>query len=435
MTELDLRSRPVLALAALLLAGCPLGCKRAAPPPEEKVPPAPVKWEGALQSALKEWTELVGTTMPLPDRVARVTAPVEGRVLSVLTGADGKPVVEGQRVDKGTVLVQLDATIIKANLAKLEAAQEVFPAEQKQAQYALDLATLDVNRLRKLKEEDDKRRAGTVGGIPTVSPVDLERAAIALKDAQAKFEVSKSRQAAGAKEVEALKAQLQLYTLAAPISGRIGRIQVVPGQTLAVGTAVAEVVDLDEQIDVLCFVPASMVRKLEVSQQAWSGPTEKDPASTEPEATGEIIYIADQAEPETGNFAVKVRFDNKEAHLRSNRVLRLHVKTHPTKECLSLPEAAVSEDEEVPTVVIVEDIKQEKNADGKEEAVGTARRLQAVLGVRDRKLHQVEILRLEDPDKESKKKWTGEVKDQQFVVEKGQGLQTGDKVKLEVEEE
>jgi RND family efflux transporter MFP subunit len=421
-------------LAVLLLAGSLPGCKRAAPPPDEKVPPANVVWKTASENALKEWTELVGTTMPLPDRVARVTAPVEGRVLSVLSGTGDKPVVEGQHVDKGTVLVQLDATIIKANLAKLEAAQEVIKEEQKQAQYAVDAATLEVNRLQKLKEEDDRRRANT-GGTPLVSPVDLEKAAIALKVAQAQQQAAKSRQTAGLKEVEALRAQLQYYTLTAPISGRLGRILVVPGQTLSVGTLVAEVVDLDEQVDVLCFVPSSMVRKLELGQQAFSGPIEKDVAPTEPEALGAVIFIADQAEPETGNFGVKVRFDNKEAHLRSNRVLRLHIKTHPTKVCLSLPEAAVSEDEEVPTVVIVEDVKKEKNADGKEEDVGTARRLQAVLGMRDRKLHQVEILRLEDPDKESKKKWTGEVKDQLFVVEKGQGVQTGDMVRLEVEEE
>ena len=40
-----------------------------------------------------------------------------------------------------------------------------------------------------------------------------------------------------------------------PIAGRLGMMQVVQGQTLAVGSAVADVVDL-ETIDVLCFVPA-----------------------------------------------------------------------------------------------------------------------------------------------------------------------------------
>src|SRR5436853_5047588 len=101
---------PSARLALVLLACLPLGCNRAAPPAPEKVPPAPVKWEGARQLFLEEWTELVGTTEPLPDHAARVTAPVEGRVLAVLSAAAGKPIAEGQPVKKGDILARLDAT-------------------------------------------------------------------------------------------------------------------------------------------------------------------------------------------------------------------------------------------------------------------------------------------------------------------------------------
>src|SRR6516164_8544002 len=97
-----------LMIAALALAG---GCRRAEPPAEEKAPPATVKWHTPSVTALEEWTELVGTTVPLPDRIARVSAPVEGRVVALLGDANGAPLVEGQRVEKGAVLVRLDDTI------------------------------------------------------------------------------------------------------------------------------------------------------------------------------------------------------------------------------------------------------------------------------------------------------------------------------------
>src|SRR5438105_5742304 len=110
---------PILCVCLTLVAACGQGGK----PPEDKgPPPANVKWEGPLQGALEEWTELVGTTLPLPDRVAFISAPVGGSVVSVLTDAKGKPVAEGQQVARGTVLVQLDAAVVKANLARLEAA-------------------------------------------------------------------------------------------------------------------------------------------------------------------------------------------------------------------------------------------------------------------------------------------------------------------------
>src|SRR6516225_704705 len=90
--------RPVSLLALLLCL--PLGCGQTAQP-EEKAPPATAKWEGPSRGALEEWTELVGTTMPLPDRIARITAVVEGKV--VAPGFWDWPATEGQLVRKGTV--------------------------------------------------------------------------------------------------------------------------------------------------------------------------------------------------------------------------------------------------------------------------------------------------------------------------------------------
>jgi RND family efflux transporter MFP subunit len=433
LTPTNSYGHPVRVFVSLLLATLLTGCKRELPP-EEKTPPATVKWQGASELSLEEWTELVGTSMPLPDRVARVSSPVEARVRTVLTSADGKPVAEGQHVDKGTVIVQLEDTIIRANLAKLEAGQEVVREEQTQAQLAVELAANEVERLTKLKQEEDKRSRG-VGAVPLVSPVDQQRADIALRDTQSKLSGARSKLTAGAKEIEALKEQLRLYALTAPISGRVGRIQVVPGQTLSVGTPVAEVIDLDDEIDVLCFVPPGTTRILAVGQPAKSGPVEKESDSAAVEADGRVSFIAEQGEAETGNFAVKVRLSNRSAHLRANRVLRLGVLTGPPKECLALPEAAVMEDEDPPSVVVVDDVKTGTNDERKPETTAVARRLQVELGVRDRKNHAVEIVRLIDPEKDPAKKWHGELKDAQFVMEGAAGLQTGDPVKLDVDED
>src|SRR5205085_4889952 len=99
--------------------------------------------------------------------------------------------------------------------------------------------------------------------------------------------------------------------------------------------------------------------------------------------------------------------------------------------CWAVPESALIEDSDPPGIVIAEDVETKKAADGKEEQIGKARRLRAVTGVRDRVLRQVEIVRLEDPEK----KWRGDLEHALVVVEKGQGVQTGDTVKLEEEDE
>jgi RND family efflux transporter MFP subunit len=430
--RLNLRSGWVLSIFGLAICAF-VGCAKPAAQ-LEKAPPATVKWEGPLQSALEEYTELVGTTTPLPDRVARVSAAVEGRVLSVFGDSSSTPVAEGQRVEKGAVLVQFDPTVINAMLAKAEAAQDVLKEEEKQAQFATELAATEVERLRKLTAEEEKQPGGNRN--PLVSPVDRLKANYALKDAQSKLKATNARLAAGVKDMDSLRAQLKLHTMTAPIGGRIGRVLVVRGQTLSVGTPVAEIIDLDEQIDVLCFVPPSMVGQLRLEQPAKTGGFDSaSGASPDAEAEGLVAFIAEQAEPETGNFAVKVRFSNKDAHLRANRVLRIRILTKSGKECISVRESAIQEDEERPTLVIVTDVKTALNAEGKEETTGIARKLQVVLGTRDRTLHQIEIVSLEDSEKDPTKKWQGNIKDVLIVVEGGTGLQTGDAVKLEVEGE
>ena len=190
--------------ALLMMLSLCVGCQRSAPPPPEKAPPATVKWEGPALNSLEEWTELVGTTVPVPDHLARVSAAVEGRVMSVFGDVGGKPIAEGQRVEKGTVLAQLDPGVTQANLAKAEAAREVLREEERQAQFALELASNEVQRLKKLKDEDNARPAGS--GTPLISAVDIFKAGIALKDAESKLKGAQGRLVQGAKEEDAAPA-------------------------------------------------------------------------------------------------------------------------------------------------------------------------------------------------------------------------------------
>jgi RND family efflux transporter MFP subunit len=468
---------------AFLLLALPLGCKQAELPPGEPIPRAPVKWESARKVTLSEWTELVGTAIPLPDRAARITAPVEGRVLTVLKGADGNPVIEGKTVGKGDVIAQLDATVISANRDQAEAQLKVLQEDVVQAGLAVQTAKVDVERLKELKDLAKK--------------VEITKANLALQTAESQERSAKGKLEAGQKTLDALNVQLRLYTLTAPLNGRLGRIQVVPGQTLSVGTFVTDVVDVSEQIDVICFVSAQVVRQLQLDQNAEIGGLGGDAASPGG-PRGKIVFIAEQAEPDTGNYAVKVRFPNKEAKLSVNAVVQIRVEIKPDAGTLGIPEAAVMEDQDPPIVVIVEPMlvtqkeiaakdlpapvskalkKDNPNADVKKieeitkktpedvatkweektyrivlaapdnnirdlffdangvvvknDELGVARRLRAELGIRDRKLNLVEITRLTDPEN----KWNGDPGNVLFVTEKGQGLQTGDFVKLQVEED
>src|SRR5262249_48217979 len=155
----------------------------------------------------------------------------------------GAALAEGQAVAAGQGIVQLDDRIPRANRDKLQAAQADLKEQKNQAEDAVGLARPEVRRLEKLLP---RRRSREGSGLPLVSRIELDRARIALKDAESKQKSVAAREAAGAAELRSLEEQLHLYTLRAPIAGRLGLLQVAVGQTLPPGTPVTEVMDLDE---------------------------------------------------------------------------------------------------------------------------------------------------------------------------------------------
>lgn len=396
---IDYPFRPVRAsflLLSSLLVCLPLGCNRAAPPPPEEEAVAPVQAENPRLLILAQWTDLLGTTQPLPNRVARITAGVEGLVLT-FPEANNRPIVaEGQQVKAGDVIARLDTRLIESRL--------------KLAETAVRLAEVDVHRLDALS-----RTSSSTNGVGLVSPVEREKARLALEDAQIRH--------------KAIQEEMQFYVLRAPISGRLGIVQIVPGQTVPVGTTVAEVVDLDE-IDVFCFVPPHAAAQLKLDQPARLLRPRSDGKDEVSPVAGRVVYIALQAQVETGNFAVKVRFPNKSLELRGSTVVSLQVQTRPEEPRRTIPDSALMEDTDPPMVVVVQDLKPVKNKEGKEEEQGKARKLRARIGVRDALDHRVEILGLETDKKEPVP-----VEDNTlFIVKGGYGLQDGDKIKLEQEE-
>ena len=152
--------RVVLSLAIGVLT-CPfLGCS-GAKPEDEKTPPAPVKWETARLLVLEEWTELVGVTQPLPQRFALITAPVEGRIVSLLGGTDNPKILEGQPISKGQEVAHLDDRVLKSNLAKLNASVTEAEAQISTAESVVHAAQLKVDRLEELDRGGSRAGGGS----------------------------------------------------------------------------------------------------------------------------------------------------------------------------------------------------------------------------------------------------------------------------------
>jgi RND family efflux transporter MFP subunit len=381
-------------LSALVLLGY---FKPAAPGGEEVRTPAPVKAVPAKAVRFGEWTELLGVTQPLPDKASRLSAAVEGRVLTILGDGKTTPLAEGQQVKANQIIVQLDDSVPRAYRGKLMALLGDLAVQKKEAQAALERAEKTVK---------------------DAAPADAEKARQTRTEAQARQLAVASMYKVVEADLTALDAHLAHFSIRAPFTGELGLIQVTPGQAIAAGTTVAELVNLDE-IDLLCHVPPRIAGRLKLSQGARL-------ASGEP-ADGKIVFLAAQADPDTGNLAIKVRFANTERRLRANRVQRLQVLTQPVKERLTIPEDSLLEDQSV--ALVLGAVKPEKpiTGFGRSRRLALAVRLRPVLGIRDRDARLVEILQLRSAQ-------TGElmsIRDVRFIVEGGHGLHDDDLLKVE----
>jgi RND family efflux transporter MFP subunit len=373
---------------ACLLFGCSHEDEEKAP---EDAPRAPVMAEQAKEQSITETVELFGSIQPLPASSARITANVSAQVRSILQDANGKPLHEGQLIRRGEVVVQLDDRLM------------IEP--KKQAENALEVASNDLIRKQKLRADPMTKSS--------VSDFELEQTKLAKEDA-----ISKLKQ---------IDEQLQYYKIRAPITGRLGRIQVQIGQAVSPGTPIVEITNLEDEVDALCFAPPNIVRKLHLHQSAALGTS----GNEGPE--GEIIFISPIAEADTSLFAVKVRFPNRaqffwQREWRANTAVKVQVSTQSRSKTWVVPVDALMEDQEPPAVIVIEDLKTEKNKEGKEEKIGKAQILAAEVGLRDHE--HVEILSL----KTVEKKQPVAIEGAWFIVKGGHGLHDEDPVKLEVEE-
>lgn len=271
---------------------------------------------GALVAALV-WLALPGRSTGS----AAFLGYVEGESLLIAPKRPGRlvelSVAEGDRVDADQPLFALDADDERAAVAeataRLEQARarladtrearrrpaeiEVLEARRRKAEAALDLSRTELERLRKLRARDAATQA------------ELDRAQAAFKrDQSALAEVARNIEAArlpgrdaqinaAEAEVEAGRAVLERARIAlaerkvsAPQHGRVLDVLYRPGETVAAGQPVVELLP-PENLLARFYVPEAGIAGLAQGQRVTIGCD-----GCPPDLAGRITYIAGEAE-------------------------------------------------------------------------------------------------------------------------------------------
>lgn len=272
-------------------------------------PLIPVRVAQARKEDLPVHLKAIGTVVPL--NTVTVRSRVDGQLLRVVFE-------EGQRVEKGQLLAEIDPATYQIQLAQAE-------GQQRQNQAQLKTAQNDLERFQQLSDKN----------LVTQQQMDTQQAL-----------VNERLGALAADQARVDDARLQLaYTrIEAPISGRLGLRQVDAGNLVRAGDAGGLVVITQTQpISVLFTVPEIDLLKVleplrageQLTVEAW------DRSEQTKLASGILKTVDNQIDIATGTLRLKAEFANEDERLFPNQFVNVRLRVRTLKDALVVPSATV----------------------------------------------------------------------------------------------
>jgi membrane fusion protein, multidrug efflux system len=215
---------------------------------------------------------------------------------------------EGQRVNKGDLLIQLDETKFTTALVEAEAA------------YKLSEATYE--------------RAKQLNNDKLISSQEYDQAAAVFTANQA--------------SVERRKRDLKDTRIYASFSGYIGARTVSPGQVIARNTPLTVLVDLDT-VKVEVSVPERFLGQLRIGQDLELSVA----AYPGRKFRGRLYFVAPDVEPLSRTAVVKAQIPNAEHELKPGMFANLDLTLQVREKAVVIPEGALVFNQQTVTVWVI----------------------------------------------------------------------------------
>lgn len=238
--------------------------------------------------------------------VAPNTAVVRSKAAGTLLSLS---VAEGQRVQAGQVIGNVDATEMASRIAERRAMLESARAQAAQAERT------HANNQRLADQQ-------------FISPAALDSSRANLQTAQAQV-------AAAQAQLDTVNAARRENTLIAPITGIVAKRHVLPGEKLAVEQPVVALVDL-KRLEL-----AGSVGTHEVAALAPGLPVHLQVEGVDRAVAGVVARIAPAAEAGTRSIGVTVAVDNPDEALRAGQYALANASLADPTPRLTLPVGAV----------------------------------------------------------------------------------------------
>lgn len=312
---------------ALVLGGC--GPQQASAPVVGAMPTPSVSVAEVIQQPIHDWHELTGR-LEAPETVA-VRPRVSGYIKQVLF-------TEGALVPKGGQLFLIDQRPFKAEVARLSADLKRAKASLKQAQ-----------------QED--QRAKQLRSQRAISEEQADAREIRALEADANVA---SIQAA----LDLAQLQLDFTEVRASITGRVSRAQITKGNVVVAGETILTTQVATEQVYAYFDVDEQVYLRFRQLSRASNEPAQSIPVlmglSHEQgyPHRGEINFVDNQVNPETGTIRARAVFDNGDSRFTPGLFARIKLVHPDAVERVLISDRAVATDLSNQYVLVLDDQQQ-----------------------------------------------------------------------------
>jgi RND family efflux transporter MFP subunit len=206
----------------------------------------------------------------------------------------------------------------------LDSRSEHANVEKAQAQVMRDRATLaDLERQYQRSMELLAQKFIAQGAVDTLrSQVEQARAVLNADLAAA----------------QAVKVDASYTSIRAPLTGRVGAINVYPGSLVQLSTSLTTVTQLNP-INVAFTLPESALAGLLAAQQAGAVPVEVESGGKL--FKGKLSFIDNAVDPMAGVIRVKAEFDNSQTQLWPGQYVGARLTVQTLKDVLVVPQNAI----------------------------------------------------------------------------------------------
>jgi membrane fusion protein, multidrug efflux system len=294
---------PLARVVTTLALVASLGCRKAQPPPPASVP---VTVARAERRAVPFELAATGTVEPL--QTVAVLPQVSGPILRIAFS-------EGQEVEKGQILFQIDSRPFQAALAQAQAA-------------------LDRDRAQAANAEQDAKRYASLSEKEYVTAQQYDQARTTAAAANATLAGSQAA-------VDQARLNLQYATIRAPIAGRTGSLRVRQGNLVRTSdTAPLVTINQIRPILVRFAVPASNLGLIQ-SHSANDLVIRAEPTGGETASEGRLSFVDNAVDTATGTILLKGTFANRDGALWPGEFVNVQLRLYTEENALVVPSSAV----------------------------------------------------------------------------------------------